>query len=1350
MANCFASVNVVRLGGEGGGSAVGLSSYVDRANYINEVTGQRYHFSQEAGDVAHSEVMLPEGAPEEMLSARELWNAAERAELVKDGSRFKVGAQVAKHVILALPKELTDAERVELAQRFVQERWVSHGVAAQLTIHHPEEGSVNHHAHVIISTRHLEAQGFTTKARELNPGFAAGRLTEKDRLNDVWTAAQNAYFAERGYDLRVDPKAPVAGVHMGAARFVEGSAREAANEEARQETIALIRAEPERVLDQMTEQSSTFTLQDVARALNRWTETEEQFKAAFAKVQAHPDLVQLTKDGTEAGRKVHARYTTRRMATVEAKMVATARDLAGNQRHGVAPDKRADAIKGFEARAGYALSDEQRAAVRHITAEGDLKAVVGLAGTGKSTMLEAANDAWKAEGYKVYGAALSGIATDNVAQSGIESRTLHAWQNSFERADALASFIGTSEMSERVERQLNGYLTWAEKSAKTEASRNQARSIRSQLESGNWTAEGRAWVTDWARRQLDKTPKLDSNSVLVIDEAGMVGSRQLERFVSRAQAEGAKVVLVGDPKQLQPIEAGAAFRAIAQRVGYAELNQIRRQRTEWMRDATKDLSEMKAGKAIAAYDRRGHIRAGVALDERATVARVEEAFGPMSADDRARVLHIAQYAEARNAAGALWSCMSGDRQAADVLADDFREWQGKRNAAASAIASDLDGHKPWLEKLGINGESLAADMLAAAGTKRAEAVEKAPEHARALGIEQYGTEPAEIRPDYRTGAKAALVKDWAADREASPDKTPIMLAHTRKDVADLNRTARDIARSRGELTGHDVTVETQDGARSFAVGDRVVFLENNGRMGVRNGTLGRVEKIEQADQADQADQATTLAVRTDRGDLVAVKPADYAAFDHGYAVTVHKAQGVTVDRAYVLASSQVDGHLGYVALSRHREDVRVYAAAGDAINAEVMGRIMMQTRSQDTTLDYAGNRGIGPDEVPPPQRQKEAPEQQRQAKPERERDQAGKEPARAVTVEEFKALAEEYRKHRPRAAIDPEARTQVDTLLPQIDKAAAQIKADPARMAEAERAGFGQAVRVGADREAQRQIERQAEAQRQREAAAERQRQAEARKQEAQAKRQARAKRRHLRELDKPRHQARPIQRQHVQPEPSAPIREPERPLHYGYRHSMAEEALREGNAPFTAQQLRREHERARTHQEAQADPANRIKAYRAMDVELKFQQVEGGAPETIDSLKKQMAQTAKEIQADPALRRDAEANGMARDVQRDALRAKRSEHQQTKADPVKEFSEAREVMRKASSSMAVDKTARQQYLDARVKLEAAAQAIQRDPQQLARAQQAGIGKQVQETLRRQAQVQTQAQRQRQHQLTPG
>jgi ATP-dependent exoDNAse (exonuclease V) alpha subunit len=101
--------------------------------------------------------------------------------------------------------------------------------------------------------------------------------------------------------------------------------------------------------------------------------------------------------------------------------------------------------------------------------------------------------------------------------------------------------------------------------------------------------------------------RLSTRDVLVIDEAGMVGSRQLERIVGEAAARGAKLVLVGDAEQLQPIEAGAAFRAIAERVGYQELSGIRRQREAWQREASSDFARGAPGRAFDRYQQHGSI-----------------------------------------------------------------------------------------------------------------------------------------------------------------------------------------------------------------------------------------------------------------------------------------------------------------------------------------------------------------------------------------------------------------------------------------------------------------------------------------------------------------------------------------------------------------------------------------------------------------------------------------------------------------------------------------------------------------------------------------------------------------------
>ena len=91
---------------------------------------------------------------------------------------------------------------------------------------------------------------------------------------------------------------------------------------------------------------------------------------------------------------------------------------------------------------------------------------------------------------------------------------------------------------------------------------------------------------------------------------------------------------------------------------------------------------------------------------------------------------------------------------------------------------------------------------------------------------------------------------------------------------------------------------------------------------------------------------------------ITVEAHTYAAVDHGYAVTIHKSQGATVDRAFVLASGGMDRHLTYVAMTRHREQATLYAGRDDFENYKAMAGRLARKRTKETTLDFAERRGI--------------------------------------------------------------------------------------------------------------------------------------------------------------------------------------------------------------------------------------------------------------------------------------------------------------------------------------------------------------------------------------------------------
>jgi hypothetical protein len=117
--------------------------------------------------------------------------------------------------------------------------------------------------------------------------------------------------------------------------------------------------------------------------------------------------------------------------------------------------------------------------------------------------------------------------------------------------------------------------------------------------------------------------QLNSRTVLVVDEAGMVGSRKLGRLLEHAQQAEAKVVLVGDDRQLAPIDAGGGFRALRLRLGASELVENRRQHQAWEREALDLIRGGLVEEAVAAYQAHDRV---VAADSKpaATLALLQD------------------------------------------------------------------------------------------------------------------------------------------------------------------------------------------------------------------------------------------------------------------------------------------------------------------------------------------------------------------------------------------------------------------------------------------------------------------------------------------------------------------------------------------------------------------------------------------------------------------------------------------------------------------------------------------------------------------------------------------------------
>ncbi|MDH7973659.1 AAA family ATPase [Sphingomonas sp. AR_OL41] len=267
-----------------------------------------------------------------------------------------------------------------------------------------------------------------------------------------------------------------------------------------------------------------------------------------------------------------------------------------------------------------------------------------------------------------------------------------------------------------------------------------------------------------------------------------------------------------DPAQLQAIEAGAAFRATAERHGSVEITEIRRQREVWQRDATRQLATGRTGEALATY--------------------------------------------------------------------------------------------------------VDAGMVTESAT--------------------------------RESAREALIERWDRARIADPGAAQMILTHTRAECEELNGLARDRLKFHGHLAT-DITVKTTHGERLFAAEDRIMFLRNERELGVKNGTLGTIEQLDHA----------RMAVRFDDGRSIAFDHKNYTDLTHGYAATIHKSQGVTVDRTHVLATPGLDRHGAYVAMSRHRDGGELHYGRDDFADRAKLERALSRDRPKDMALDYDGATRFG-------------------------------------------------------------------------------------------------------------------------------------------------------------------------------------------------------------------------------------------------------------------------------------------------------------------------------------------------------------------------------------------------------
>lgn len=189
------------------------------------------------------------------------------------------------------------------------------------------------------------------------------------------------------------------------------------------------------------------------------------------------------------------------------------------------------------------------------------------------------------------------------------------------------------------------------------------------------------------------------------------------------------------------------------------------------------------------------------------------------------------------------------------------------------------------------------------------------------GLRDYAEHGRVHLEDTTKDAQIGLVKAWSEHRAAQPEQSRIVLVHTNAARVELNAMMRAELQAQGQLK-NEISVTTKRGPLAMAVGEQIMFTRADKDLGVKNGTTGTVSKI-------SAEGVVTVAIENGKtAQFNAHQQADKGTeIDYGYAVTVHKSQGMTVDKALVLADAGMTKENLGVAMTRHRHDVELFASA---------------------------------------------------------------------------------------------------------------------------------------------------------------------------------------------------------------------------------------------------------------------------------------------------------------------------------------------------------------------------------------------------------------------------------------
>lgn len=402
--------------------------------------------------------------------------ALQRFCTVVEGAEKRKDAQVYREIEFALPKELTVQQNINLAKDFLHNNICFEGIAALANFHFdidPQTKELRPHCHALLLTRRLTPEGLSPhKELAWNQKSFLQNLREQFalttnahlKLNGIKGKIDHRSYKDRHIDIAPQPKlsrkikemeARLHGLSQGSPYEQPQTRKGQAFYGTTLRNLYTLIKRPEIIFDIITQHHSTFVWGDVKHALQPFVKHKALFERMEAKLKASPDLIFLstqTMPNHQKGAGAFAEeaiYTTRSIVQREAFLEKTCREMCR------IPPKTSFSFRvdpDFIKNIPPFLSDEQRRALEHIIHPRQLSCLVGLAGSGKSTVISQAAQLWQGCGITVYGIAPTGKAAHALTALGVPSQTLHRFlsQNTFRRESVVicdeASLLDTRQL----------------------------------------------------------------------------------------------------------------------------------------------------------------------------------------------------------------------------------------------------------------------------------------------------------------------------------------------------------------------------------------------------------------------------------------------------------------------------------------------------------------------------------------------------------------------------------------------------------------------------------------------------------------------------------------------------------------------------------------------------------------------------------------------------------------------------------------------------------------------------------------------------------------------------------------